>query len=122
MMIDNDDVTLHCPAMHFGDETALPRAAFLAEAGVGACIELVPQRAGFRQRYQFRPVACLRGFLPRCNRAIVLNFVETAEHRLISQIVELFTAEVISASFHVADAQLTLAIRKERLLEKGDVF
>src|SRR5690349_22561187 len=121
-MIDDDDVTLHRPPVHFGDETALPRAAFLAETGVGASVELVPERARFRQRRHLRPVARLRGFLPRYDRAIVFNFVEAAEHGLIRQIVELFTAEIISASFHVADAQLAFAIRKERLLEKRNVF
>src|SRR6266581_8615768 len=114
MMIDDDDVALHRPAVHFGDKTSIPRAAFLAETGVGASVELVPKRAGFGQRRQFSPVAVRGGLFPCGYRAVVLDFVETTEHGLIRQIVELFPAEVISASFHIADAQLALAIRKER--------
>src|SRR5438552_10736179 len=116
MMIDDDDVALHRAAVHLGNEASLPGTAFLPQASVGTRVELVPKRAGFGQRCQLRPVARLRGFLPRSNRPIVLNFADTAELRLISQVVELFPAEVISASFHIADAQLALAIRKERLL------
>src|SRR6266550_5253683 len=122
MMIDDDDVALHRPAVHFGDKTSIPRAAFLAETGVGASVELVPERARFRQRCQLRPVARLRVLLPCSNRAIVLNLVEAARHWLIRQIVELFTTEIISAPFHVADAQLAFAVRKQRMLEKGNVF
>src|SRR2546422_10425925 len=116
MMVDDDDVALHRSAMHLGDEAALPGTTFLSQAGVGARVELVPKRAGFGQRRQFSPVAVRGGLFPCGYRAVVLDFVETTEHGLIRQIVELFPAEVISASFHIADAQLALAIRKERLL------
>src|SRR6266700_1294028 len=122
MMIDDDDVALHRPAVHFGDKTSIPRAAFLAETGVGASVELVPERARFRQRCQLRPVARLRVLLPCSNRAVVLDFIQAAEDRRISKIVEFFSAKIIVAAFHVADAQLALAIRKERMLEKGNVF
>src|SRR2546430_1034155 len=104
------------PAVHFGDKTSIPRAAFLAETGVGASVELVPERARFRQRCQLRPVARLRVLLPCSNRAVVLDFIQAAEDRRISKIVEFFSAKIIVAAFHVADAQLALAIRKERLL------
>ena len=53
MMIDDDDVALHRPAVHLGDEAFLPRAAFLADASVGAGVELVPERAGLGKRRQF---------------------------------------------------------------------
>src|SRR5438034_857758 len=82
MMIDDDDVALHRPAVHFGDKTSIPRAAFLAETGVGASVELVPERARFRQRCQLRPVARLRVLLPCSNRAVVLDFIQAAEDLL----------------------------------------
>ena len=122
MMIDDDDVALHRPAVHFGDKTSIPRAAFLAETGVGASVELVPERARFRQRCQLRPVARLRVLLPCSNRAVVLDFIQAAEDRRISKIVEFFSAKIIIAAFHVADAQLAFAVRKQRMLEKGNVF
>src|SRR4029077_18553183 len=49
VMVDDDDVTLHRLAVHFGDEAAVPGAAFLSQAGVGACVNLVPESAGFRK-------------------------------------------------------------------------
>ena len=87
MVVDDDDVAFHRTAVHLSDEATLPRAALLAEASVGAGVELMPERARLRQRCQFGPVARLRRFLPRCNRAVMLNLVDTAEDGLISQIV-----------------------------------
>ena len=49
VMVDDDDVTLHGPAMHFGDKAAVPGAAFLAETGFGSGVQLGPERAGLRQ-------------------------------------------------------------------------
>ena len=82
MVIDDDDVALHCPAVHFRDETFIPRAALLANASVGACVDLVPERAGLGQFREFRPVSGLRRFLPRGNCTIVLDLFQTAQHRL----------------------------------------
>ena len=57
MMVDDDDVALHRLAMHLGDEAAVPGAAFLSQAGVGAGVDLVPERAGLGKRRQFGAVA-----------------------------------------------------------------
>src|SRR5437773_9141204 len=122
MIMDDNDVTLHRPAVHFGDKTSIPRAAFQAGAGVGASVELVPERARFRQRCQLRPVARLLVLLPCSNRAIVLILVVTALHWLILKIVELFTEEIIRAAFHLTHAELAFAIRKQGMLAIGDVF
>ena len=122
MMVDDDDVALHRPAVHLGNEAALPRTTFLSQASVGARVELVPKRAGFGQRRQFSPVAVLRGLLPCGNRAVMLDLIQAAEDRRISKIVEFFSAKIIIAAFHVADAQLAFAVRKQRMLEKGNVF
>ena len=53
MMVDDDDVALHRPSMHLGDEAFVPGAALLSQAGVGTGVELVPESAGFRKRCQF---------------------------------------------------------------------
>ena len=42
VVIDDDDVALDRATMHFRDETALPRTAFLPQAGLGAGVEFVP--------------------------------------------------------------------------------
>src|SRR5881628_1275360 len=122
MMIDDDDVALHRPAVHFGDKTSIPRAAFLAETGVGASVELVPERARFRQRCQLRPVARLRVLLPCSNRAVVLDFIQAAEDRRISKIVEFFSAKIIVAAFHVADIYLAMKNLQEQLFYKDIPF
>src|SRR6266849_2353281 len=49
VMVDDNNVALHRLAVHFGDEAAVPCAAFLSQAGVGAGVNLVPESAGFRK-------------------------------------------------------------------------
>ncbi len=49
MMIDDNDVAFHRPAVHLGDETSLPRAALLPDTRLGSGVDLVPQAARFRQ-------------------------------------------------------------------------
>ncbi len=53
MMVDDDDVALHRPTVHLRDEAAVPGAAFLSQAGVGAGVKLVPECARFGKRSQF---------------------------------------------------------------------
>src|ERR1700676_1410711 len=103
MMVDDDDVAFHCPAMHFRDEAFVPRAALLAEASVGACVDLMPERAGLGQLGEFRAVSGLRRLLPGGDGAIVLDFFQSAQYRLASQVIELFAAQIVVASLHVAD-------------------
>src|SRR5204863_9258445 len=113
---------LHRLAAHLGDEAFVPRTALLAEAGVGASIQLVPERAGFGQRLQFGAVSSGGVLLPRGNRAILLDLFESAQHRLARQVVQLFAAKIIVASFHIADAKFAVALRVNRLLDKRNVF
>ena len=122
MMIDDDDVALHRLAPHFGDEAFVPGAAFLAEAGVGARVELVPERAGFGQRREFGTVAGLRHLLPGGDGAVVLDLLQSAEHRLVGEVVELLAAQIVVAPLHVADVQLAFAVGKKRLFEKRDIL
>ena len=105
MMIDDDDVALHAAAAHFGDEAALELAAFLSDAGVGARIELVPERAGLGEFGKFRAVAGGGCLFPGGNRAILLDLLQAAEHGLIGEVVELLAAQIIVAAFHVADGK-----------------
>ena len=73
MMVHDDDVALHGSPVHFGDEASFECAAFLAETGIGAGVQLVPEGAGFRQGGQFGPVAGMRGLLPGRNGSIMFN-------------------------------------------------
>ena len=122
MMVHDDDVALRRAPPHLGDETFLPNAAFLPEAGLGPRIQLVPERAGFGERRQFGPVACLRGFLPRGNGAVVVDFLQPAEYGLVGQVVEFLAAKIIAASLHVTDAQPVLAVGEERLLKEWNIL
>src|SRR5437870_13088866 len=103
MMIDDDDVALHRPAVHFADKTSIPRPAFLAETGVGASVELVPERARLRQRCQLRPVARLRVLLLCSNRAVGLDFIQAAESRRSGELVECLCGRRLVAACAVAD-------------------
>jgi hypothetical protein len=52
----------------------------------------------------------------------VLNLLQTAQHGLIRQLIELLATQVIVAAFHVADLQLALAMGEERLLKKRNIL
>src|ERR1700674_2072797 len=112
MMIDDDDVTLHRPAVHFRDETSIPRAAFLADTGVGTRVDLMPERAGLGEFREFGAVSGLRRLLPRGNGAVVLDLLQAAQYWLAGEVIELFAAQIVVAPLHVADVQTALAIGK----------
>ena len=129
MMIDDNDVALHPSPAHFSDEAALPLAALLPDAGVGARIQLVPERAGLGKFGQFRAVAGRGRLLPRGDGAVLLDLLQPAEHRLVGKVVEFFAAQIIVAAFHVADGKpsvRTIAARtcfsKQRLLQERNVL
>ena len=122
MMVDDDDVALHRLAMHFGDEAAVPGAAFLSQAGVGAGVNLVPERAGFGKRCQFGAVAGIRHLLPGGDGAVVLDLLQSAEHGLIGEVIELLAAQIVVAALHVTDFELAFAVGKKRLFEKRDIL
>ena len=122
MMVDDDDVALHRPAVHLGDEAAVPGAALLSQAGVGTGVELVPESAGFRKRCQFGLVSRLRDLLPGRDGAVVLDLLQTAEHGLIGKVIQLLAAQIVVASLHVADLELAFAVGEKRLLEKRDIL
>ncbi len=53
---------------------------------------------------------------------IVFDLFETAEHRLVRQVVELLATEIVVTSLHVADVQLASAVRKQSALQERNVF
>src|SRR5579859_451048 len=122
MMVDDNDVAFKSAAPHLCNETFLPCRTFLAGAGIGARVELVPECAGFGQICEFGTVAGLRGLLPGSDHAVLLNLIKAVQNWLIGKIVELPSAQIIVAAFHVADAEPAVAVREERLFEKGDVL
>ena len=122
MVVHDDDVALHRPAAHFGDETSFPLAAFLAGTGFGAGVELVPEGAGFGQFGEFGAVSGLGYFFPASDGAVLLDLVKAAEYGLSSQVVEFLAAYVVAAPLHVADVQLAFAVGVESLFEERDVF
>src|SRR5208283_4947307 len=119
MVIDDDDVAFGCAPPHFGDEAAVVFLAFLAEAGIGPGVELVPESAGFGKFREFGAITGLRRFLPRGDGAVVLDLLQSAEHGLIGEVEKLLAAKIVAASLHVADAQLAILSGKQRTLQRG---
>ena len=66
---------------------------FWPSAGVGARVELVPESASLGQFREFGAVAALRRFLPRGDGAVMIDFFQTAEHRLAGEIKKLLAAK-----------------------------
>src|SRR5258708_26103100 len=117
MVVYDDDVALHRAPVHLGDEAALPLLALLSGAAVGARIELLPELIGFRQLLELGAVAAFCNRLPLSNLAILLDLLQSVEHRLIREVLELLPAEIVVAPLHVADPQLA-----QVLLQEGNVF
>ncbi len=82
----------------------------------------MPNRARLGQFREFRAIPGPRGFLPCGDGAVVLDFIQSAEHRLAGQVVEFLAAQIIVAPLHVADAELSIALGKQRPLQRRDVF
>ena len=123
VMVDDDDVALHRLAAHFGDEAALKLAALLANASVGARVELVPEQAGLGQFRQLGAVAGSSRLLPGGDGAILLDLLHAAQHGLIREVVQLLAAQIIIAALHVADRKARAGRSTvQRLLQKRDVL
>src|SRR5580704_13875220 len=103
MVVDDDDVAFHRPAMHFGDETLVPGAAFLTDASVGARVDLMPERAGLGQFGEFGAISGLCRLFPRDDSAIVLDLFQTTQHGLAGKVVKLFSAKIITSALHVTN-------------------
>src|SRR6202034_4577018 len=101
-MVDDDDVAFHRLAAHFRDEAALDLATLLPRAGIGAGIRFVPKQAGCGQFGEYRAIPSRSVLLPSRNSAVLLNLIETAEHRVNGHIVQSLEAKIVLAAFHVA--------------------
>ena len=123
-MIHDDDVALHRLAPHFGDEAPAPLTALLANAGLSACVKLVPEQAGLGQLRQLGAVTGSRSLLPRSDGPILFDLFQPAQHRLIRQIVQFLPAQVIIPTLHVANREPGARSRKpiQRLLQKWNVL
>ena len=135
MMVHDDDVALQRPPVHLGDEAALPLAALLPDAGFRTCVQLVPEQADLGKLSQFGAIAGLCRLLPRGNRAILLNLIQPAQHRLIGEVVQFLAAQIIVAALHVADREPPWSLtrlhgrricadmtRKQSLLQERNIF
>ena len=80
--------------------------------------------AGFGKLGKFRAVAGRSCLLPRGNRAILLDLLQSAENRLVREVVEFLAAQIIVAAFHVTDRKPGAgnAFSKERMLQKWNVL
>src|SRR5271154_329104 len=122
MMIDDDDIALGRAAPHLGDEAALVFFALLAETGVCASVELVPEGAGFGQFREFGAVAGLRRFFPGGDCSVVFDLFQSAERRLVSEVKEFLAAQIVVASLHVTEVQLAVSLGEQRSLQPGYIF
>src|SRR5580698_3051633 len=127
MMVDDNDVTLHPTTSHFGDEAALPFAALLSDAGFCSRIQFVPESARLRKLGEFGSIACACCLFPRSDGPILFDLFKSAQHRLISEVVEFLAAQIIVTAFHVADGKPAGALSrlgpaKQSVLKKWDIF
>ncbi len=74
----------------------------------------MPEGGGFRERGELGAVAGLSDALPLGNLAVLVDFVQTRQNRLVAESEELAAAEIVGAPLHVADAQLAEQSFKER--------
>jgi hypothetical protein len=84
---------------------------------LGAGVEFVPERGGFRQLVNFGAVAGLGVFLPRGDGVELGDLLEAIEQRSGAQGVELVATEVVASALHVADLQ-----RAEDAFEEWDIL
>ena len=52
----------------------------------------------------------------------MLDLINAAKHRLIGEIVELFTTQIVVAPFHVTDIELAFAVWKKGQFKERDIF
>ena len=121
VVVDDDDFGLERLASHAGDEAVFPIRAGLAETGVGAGVELVPEQGVFGDAGEFGAVAGGGRGLPCGDVVELLDFFQARQHGGVAQGVEFGLAEIVGAPFHVADIERTVLIA-EHGLKKGNVL
>ena len=105
MVVDDDEVGLEALRRIWGDEAGLPVGAGLAEADLGAGVELVPERGGLGEVVDLGAVAGFGGAFPLEDGVELRDVVEAGEDGVVAEGVELLLAEVVGAALHIADAQ-----------------
>ena len=98
-------------ALHFCPRQVSERASILCQSALASGSDASSARS---------PV--LRHLLPGGDGAVVLDLLQSAEHGLVGEVVELLAAQIVVAPLHVADVQLAFAVGKKRLFEKRDIF
>src|SRR5579871_3676324 len=122
MMIHDDDVTLRGATMHLRDEAAVPLRTLLAGTTLAARIELLPELCIFGKTLQFGAVTAFRGGFPFGNLPVLVNFLESAQNRLVGEIVKLLPAKIIVAAFHITNAQLAQMLLEEWYILEKELF
>ena len=109
-------------AAHFGDKAAFPRAAFCPVQVSERASSLCQSALASGNSSEFGAVAGLRHLLPGGDGAVLLDLFQSAEYRLVGEVVKLLPAEIVVAPLHVADVELAIAVGKKRLFEKRDIL
>ena len=73
--------------------------------------------ARLRQIGEFGAVAGLGRLLPIGDDAEMIDLLQPVQHRLCGKVVKLLATQIVAATLHVADAQLT-----QVLLQEGNIF
>ncbi len=99
MMVHNNDIALRRLASHLRDEAALVIRAALPQACIAARIEFRPYGTRLGKRIDLRTVAGFGCLFPFGNRAVLLNFFQTIQNRLVAQRIKLMAAKIIARPF-----------------------
>ena len=100
-------------AAHLGDEAAAIIGACRAEAGFGARVQLVPERAGLGDAGDFGAVAGFGSLLPLGDLVVLVDLLQAGQDGLVAQGDQLVAAEIVGAALHVADAQLASSVSRK---------
>src|SRR5689334_6568981 len=122
MVIDDDDVALRRAAVHLRDEAAVPLLAFLPGAALGARVELLPELRVVRNALQLGAVAAFGRRFPFGDLAVLLDFLQAVQDRLVGEIVKFLPAKIVVAPFHVTNAQFTQMLLKEWDILEEELF
>src|SRR5687767_5450901 len=110
MVVYDDDVGRAGTALHQRDKAAVELLALLSGAEFAAGIHLAPSRRSCGQCLDLSTVTGLGGLLPIANDLEVGYLFQTRQDRFALGVVDLLTAGVIVAAFHVADVQRPLEV------------
>ena len=105
VVVDDNDVRLKCLPAHLRDKAPPVIRAGRPQAGLGARIQLVPQRAHLRQAVNLSPIPGLRHLFPLGNLPILVNLFQARQDGLTAQRHQLVPAKIVRAPLHVAHAQ-----------------